>query len=117
GNVATVQGDYASAHTLYEESLGLFRELGDKGGIANALQAFAALSAAQGQEKRVATVWGAVERLREEIGAPLPPNEREDYDRQVSSARLALGEEAFAAAWAEGRTMTLEQAIELALKG
>jgi hypothetical protein len=40
---------------------------------------------------------------------------RSDYDRPVATIRDGLKEEAFAAAWAEGRAMTLEQAIEYAL--
>jgi hypothetical protein len=35
--------------------------------------------------------------------------------RNLAAVRAALGEEAFAAAWAEGRAMSLEQAITLAL--
>jgi hypothetical protein len=35
----------------------------------------------------------------------------------VAPLRAALGEEAFAAAWAAGRAMTLEQAIAYALEG
>jgi hypothetical protein len=34
----------------------------------------------------------------------------------VSAAHQALGEEAFAAAWAEGRAMSLEQAVAYALE-
>jgi len=48
-------------------------------------------------------------------GAPLPPSERAKYDRLLAAARAALEEEGFAAAWAEGRRMTVEQAVEYAL--
>jgi hypothetical protein len=36
--------------------------------------------------------------------------------RHVGAARAALGEAAFAAAWAEGRAMTWEQGIRYALE-
>jgi hypothetical protein len=36
---------------------------------------------------------------------------------QRASARTALGDEALAAAWAAGRAMTMEQAVEYALAG
>jgi hypothetical protein len=39
-----------------------------------------------------------------------------DYDC-VAPARAALGEEAFAAAWAERRAMALDQGVEYALEG
>ncbi len=54
-------------------------------------------------------------RLRETVGAPLPPVDRADYDRNVDAVRIALGEEMFSAASAKGRAMPLEQAIEFAL--
>src|SRR5262249_23718913 len=97
GSVASDQGRYAVARPLLEESLAIKRQLGDRQGLAYSLEAFAALAAAQGQTKRAAREWGASERLRKEINAPLPPNIREKYDRQVASARQALGEEAFSA--------------------
>jgi len=34
-----------------------------------------------------------------------------DYERSVAAARAHLGEKPFAAAWAQGRTMTPEQAL------
>ena len=39
-----------------------------------------------------------------------------DYERFVAAARSDLDEEAFAAAWAKGRAMTLEQAIAYAIE-
>src|SRR6266705_176797 len=49
--------------------------------------------------------------LPEAIGTLLPPVERVPYDRAVEALRTQLGEQAFAAAWAEGRTLSLEQAL------
>jgi len=49
--------------------------------------------------------------LRERIGAPRPPSERVDYERNVGIARAALGEAAFAAAWEAGRKQSLDAAV------
>jgi hypothetical protein len=43
------------------------------------------------------------------------PVDKDDYERDVALARAQLGEEAFAAAWAEGQAMSLEEAIAYAL--
>jgi class 3 adenylate cyclase len=43
--------------------------------------------------------------------AALPPVYRADFERSVAAARAQLGVKAFAAAWAEGRLMTPEQAL------
>ena len=45
---------------------------------------------------------------------PLPA-ERGDYDRALSAVRAGLGEAGFAAAWRQGRAMTLEESINYAL--
>jgi hypothetical protein len=75
------------------------------------LEGFAHVAGAEGDAERAARLFGAAEALREALGAPLPPVERAHYDRSVAATRAALGEEAFAAAWAEGRALSLEQAI------
>ncbi len=111
GLVASGQGEYPLARSFYEECVAIRQALGDKQGIAYTLEGFAGLAVAQGQGKRAARLLGGVESLREAIRAPVAPANQADHDRKVSAARSALGEQAFAAAWAEGRAMTLEQAI------
>jgi len=103
-----------SARAFIEESLAIRQELGDKRGIAYALEGFAWLAAQQGQARRAAQLFGAAQALRETLGAPLPPADRPLYDRMVNMAQLRIGEDDFSAAWAEGRAMTLEQAVSRA---
>ena len=45
------------------------------------------------------------------MGTPIPPVYRAAYERSVAAARAQLGEQAFATAWAEGRTISPEQAL------
>jgi ATP/maltotriose-dependent transcriptional regulator MalT len=111
GKVATLEGDLAAAQACYEESLAIARETHFKRGIALNLEGLAAMHAAQGEFAWAARLWGAAEALRASMGAPLPPVERAGYERAVSHARTKLGEKAFAAAWAEGRNMSPEQAL------
>jgi hypothetical protein len=61
-------------------------------------------------------LFGAAEALREIIGVLLLPIEWRDYDRNISETRAQFDETTFAAARAEGRAMTLEQAIAYALE-
>jgi hypothetical protein len=76
----------------------------------------AAVACAQGQPERGAHLLGAAAALRAGRGMPLPPNERAAQERTVAAARAALGEDAFAAAWAQCQRMSLEQAIAYALE-
>ena len=87
------------------------RKVDDKVLIAVCLEGLAGVVAAQGESAWATRIWGAVEALRDAMGVPLPPVERAGYERSVAAARAQLGETAFTAAWAQGRTMTPEQAL------
>src|SRR5262249_45816271 len=116
GKIAREQGDPRAARALHRESLLIRRELGDSGGFPWSLEAFAHLAAPVDPE-RAARLWGAAEALRQALGVPLPPNERTGYERHRAATQAALGEEAFASAWAAGRQMSLEEALSYALHG
>ena len=115
GKVLAAQGDFTVARRLYEESLAISGELGERWVIAMGLVGLGEVVAAQHKLAWAAQLWGAADALRDAIGVPIPPVELADYERSVSSARVHLGERAFAAAWAQGQSMTPEQA--LAAKG
>jgi predicted ATPase/class 3 adenylate cyclase/DNA-binding CsgD family transcriptional regulator len=105
------QGDHTAARALYEESLAITRTLGAKLDITSGLEGLASVVAVQGEPIWAARLWGAAEALREAINIPLPPFERASYERSVAAASAKLGEQALAVAWAEGRTMSPEQAL------
>lgn len=109
--VAAREDDYAAARALYEESLAIAREIGSKWRIAPYLEGLASVLLAQEDFARGAQLWGAAEAIRVAFGTPLPPVERADYERAIAAARSHLGEKTFAAAWAEGRTMALDQVL------
>jgi hypothetical protein len=111
GTVAYTQGDDDRATALYGESLTLRRELGNKHGLAECLEGLAEVAVTQRQLEHAVRLLGAAAALREATGAPLSPGERARYDRDVSAMRAGLGEAAFAAAWATGKAMPLEQVL------
>jgi DNA-binding CsgD family transcriptional regulator len=79
--------------------------------LTGCLEAGAALAAVLGQPARALRLAGAVEALREPLGAALPPDWRSDFARLLMPARRALGEDATAGLWADGRTLSLDQAL------
>ncbi len=117
GWAAYHQGDYGTARAVYEERLTLERELNHLGCIAECLEGLAAVALAEGGADRGARLLGAAEALREAVKTPLHPVYHALYEPWSSAVRAQLGEEAFEAAKAQGRTMTRERAIEHALAG
>ncbi|MGH2372250.1 MAG: tetratricopeptide repeat protein [bacterium] len=115
GRVVHAQGDQERAGGLFRESLTLYAKHGDKRGIAWALEGLARVAGASGHPERAARLFGAAHALREAIGDPLPPRDRGDYERGVNAVRALLDEQRFTAAWAQGREMPLDQAVEQGL--
>ena len=115
GNVATEEGALLSARTLHAESATIRLELGDRRAIAESLEGLAHVALALARPLGAACIWGAAERLRADIGSPMPPGQRPRYDARVEAARVACANDtAFEAAWHEGSAMTLEQAVAYA---
>jgi non-specific serine/threonine protein kinase len=113
GRVARSRGDFAAARAHQIEALAVWQAAGMQSGVALSLEALASLVTAQQQAERAARLFGATEALQALF--QLEPADRADHDQDVAAVRAALGEAACAAAWAEGRAMSLEQAIEYAL--
>jgi tetratricopeptide (TPR) repeat protein len=116
GKMGCDKGDYGQAEAYLKESLVLMQEIKNRKGIASVLEGFATLTVAQQQARLAARLLGVTEVLREDIGAPVPFDERAEYEKTVAAARKVLGEEAFAREWAEGRATPMEQTITDVLK-
>jgi hypothetical protein len=115
GEVARSRGDIDSAHPYHVEALDHLQALDFRWAIAYSLEAFAHLAVAQRQMGRAARLFSAAEALRQGLGAALYPVEQVEHERSLATVSTALGDEAFAAAQAEGKALSLEQAIQYAL--
>jgi tetratricopeptide (TPR) repeat protein len=115
GVVAHGRGDLDGAARHYAESTRLLREVGDAWYIASPLAGLAAIGVAHGQATTAARLLGAATTLRERSGSVVWPWERERDDQTVAAARAVLGEEGYARAFATGRMLPLEQAVEEAI--
>jgi tetratricopeptide (TPR) repeat protein len=111
GQAALAQGDLAQAAEFLVESLVLSREVGNLRDCAYCLEGLSMVAGVQERPERAARLFGAAEILRESLGIPLPPVNRPRYERDVAAVCAQIDEVTFAAAWAAGRAMTLEQAI------
>ena len=117
GNLARDQGDYARALALYREALELGRDHPGTRVVTEVIEAVGITAAAVGQAERAARLLSAARAQRDRLG--LRYGVREDQvalEHAVAATRAALGEEAFATAWATGRTLGPEQAIAEALE-
>ena len=116
GLLAQFDGDNQRAKTFFEQALPLARTGGPIWLGANALMGMAGVAAASGQARRAAWLLGAAEARLEAGASYWNAAESLHIGRTRASAVAQLGEVAFAAALAEGRAMTFEQAADYALE-
>jgi hypothetical protein len=116
GRLARDQGHVEQARTAFRESLALGRTAGPIPTVADDLEGLAGLAGVQQQAEWAARLFGAAHALREAQRLRRLPAHQALRERDVAATRAALGEDAFAAAWAAGAALSLEQAIAYALE-
>jgi predicted ATPase/class 3 adenylate cyclase len=120
GFVNLRQGEPVRAQARFREALVLALKTGSAWnllalGIAGIAGVLLALQATPEAASHAARLLGAALLQWERIGVSPERNDARDLEWFVATARAQLGEEAFAAAWAAGRALTLEQAVAEAL--
>ncbi len=116
GQIALAQDDLARATRRLQEALTVCREAGDHWGIAMSLIGLAGMAGAQGEPERGARLLGAIDAVQQGFATVMWPVDRAEYRRSLAAIRAALTEEQFAAAWAEGQAMTLDEVIAVVLE-
>jgi DNA-binding CsgD family transcriptional regulator/tetratricopeptide (TPR) repeat protein len=115
GNLARLQGDSRRAKASLTESLTLHCDIGDKRGISYCLCCRGVLAMHQGEHSLGVQLMNSASSLDAAFAIQLTPHERRDCDAAIAAARVALGDDGFERASADGRALSLEQAIAAAL--
>jgi tetratricopeptide (TPR) repeat protein len=115
GETALGMGHLNEAARWLTQGLTLSKVLGNQTSIAWCLAGLGGAAALDEEPERAARLWGASERLRQAIGCRPAPAARATYEHAMAMARAQLDDVAFAAAWAAGRALSLDQAIAEAL--
>jgi len=115
GHTARHIGDLDEAKRIYNETLKGWQNLGNRAAVANQLESFAFIAILEEKPVRATKLLGAAEAMREKAQSPMTGFERLEYDRYVADLQVMLLEAEFNAGWEEGRSMTLEGSIQLAL--
>ncbi|HEV7665369.1 MAG TPA: tetratricopeptide repeat protein [Chloroflexota bacterium] len=115
GQVLLALEDRSGALDAFRQALEVRRSLGNILHIAECLEGIAAVVATS-QPRQATHLLGAAEALRETSGAPIPPVEQQAHSQIVARVRGRLREDTFAAAWSQGRGLSLTSAIDLAMR-
>jgi non-specific serine/threonine protein kinase len=109
--VARERQDRARAMSLLVEALSAYRALGDRIGIGLGLIGVASLLDAAHDATRAARLVGAAEAIRDAVGHRPTPGEDPRQDGIWRTLRAALGEQTLHAAIAQGRSLSVDEAI------
>jgi predicted ATPase len=115
GNAAIHKGDTHQATSCYKEALAQYWESGHEYGISMGLEHLALAAVARKQPERAAMLLGAAEALRESSGEARFSILNPEDESCLKALRPQLAEATLAALWAEGRAMTVKQAVAYAL--
>jgi hypothetical protein len=110
------QGRLDESRAIYRHMIVFWQQLGHRAAVAHQLECLAFIAAdAQSRPERAARLLAAADAIRHTADSTRMPDEQLEYDAAVAALRARLGESAWAAAWAEGQAMTIDQAVAYAL--
>jgi predicted ATPase/DNA-binding SARP family transcriptional activator len=117
GQLALLDGQAPEGAERLRDGLRLAHRFAWTSGAIICLASLATVAATAGDHVGAARLLGAAEALQEEIGARLLDSlpERKLREQAMAAVRIGLQPAQLAAAWAEGRALSLDEAVDYAL--
>ena len=115
GCAALSHGEARQAAAMFSESLRSWQRLANARGIALCLAGLATAASKAGLTTRAIRLFAAASAVTESTGIVLEPTDGAASDGVIAAARERVNELEFQRAWAEGRSMGIERAVEDAL--
>jgi predicted ATPase/class 3 adenylate cyclase/DNA-binding CsgD family transcriptional regulator len=109
-------GHYDEAETRAFEALSAFHGFTARVWVVDALEVVAELAAGQASFEEAGRIFAAAQSARDEIGYVRFPVEGPPHESAFGRVRQELGER-FQKIWSEGAAMSLDEAVEYALRG
>ena len=115
--IAALQQDWDLAFFRLKQSVTIRDEIGDKGGLVWCLEKLGQVALGKEIDEKAVKIFSAAASIRAAMGSTMNPFDKSEYERDIAVLRKQLGEEKFNNAWDQGRALSLEKAIALALEG
>lgn len=115
--LAREEGQLDDAERLVHDAMTAATEAGARVALIDSLEYTAGIIGAQGRFDEATRLFGAADAAREATGTVRFASHQEAYEADLATVRAGLGEEAFVAAWQEGRAMSLDEAFAYSSRG
>jgi predicted ATPase/class 3 adenylate cyclase len=110
--VALERGSVDRARELLREAVMVAQDIGSTRAGQNALEVASGLAVLCADWERAARIFGSIEAQLEQMGLRRTPADEAFLASRIAKARAALGDAAFAAAEAAGRSLTYDDALD-----
>lgn len=114
-HILRYEGNYPQAMASYRETILEWQRIGHRAAVAHQLECLAFITKGLEKFEKATLLLSAADALRQRIEIDMNHLEREEYEKEIAELKARIDEKEFSSIWAEGRSMTMEQAIELAL--
>ena len=116
GVVQRAEGDLDGARSTFEAGLRISRRNGDNLSLAIACLYLACVTGDAGDWDRAATLHGVAQAFVDRMGSPWQEFDARYRQDNLAQARARLGDEQLERAYAHGMALSLDQALDLALR-
>jgi predicted ATPase/DNA-binding SARP family transcriptional activator len=116
GYLALHEGNLTEARSIFAETTHNFQKDQNVIGVVFSLEGMARLYIIVSKSKIAARLIGWTDEARKKIGDTRPLLEQADVDKIIAACYAKMGEVAFSKAYDEGKKMTLDEAVALALE-
>lgn len=117
GILEFMKSDYEQSQKLFSESLVTGSKIGDKIGLVQAIIGYSAAISTEGELSRPVILLGAADSALRSIGFTLQSNKLKFHKNLLSDLRTRLNNEMFEKYFEEGKKLTLDDAVHLAISG
>jgi hypothetical protein len=112
GYVVLHENDLAEAEQLFRAALAIFRDLGDRRGMAECVIGLGAIAVQANQQERAISLLGAGTQTLHDMGSVLSHSNEADYDLYLDALRSRFAPEEFEEHWQAACKRPLEESIE-----
>jgi predicted ATPase len=115
GLLAAEMGDRADSRERLSRAYHVFKQVGDIRGTLRVIEAHAHVAALEGVAERALTLAGAAAAVRHLLKIPLPADQHKRSETMLEQVRRQLTPQQAAAAWMEGWSLSVDEALDRAL--
>jgi tetratricopeptide (TPR) repeat protein len=104
------------AYEIYKEVIPGWKDLGHRAAVAHELECIGYILTRKEEPERAVRLVSAAQAIRKVIDMPRTKIEDSEFEKELNTLRGMLGEEEFQVQWVNGGSLSMDEAIQLAVR-